>query len=185
MTPAAIVDEIEALFAAKGGESYGEAVTMFEHCLLTARTAREAGAPDPLVAACLLHDIGHLLVPPDDAYGKHAHDAIGAAWLEDRFPAAVVEPVRHHVAAKRYLCAVEPDYHAGLSAASQYTLRQQGGPMSAAEAEEFEHLAFAADAVQLRRWEDGFAKQDHGTVPEFSEFRQLLTALADPEASAP
>ena len=96
-----VVDEIEALFKSRGSESYGEKVTMFEHSLLTALTAERAGADEVLIAACLLHDIGHLLVEPDDDWGKHTHDSIGADWLSQRFALAVSEPTRHHVAAKR------------------------------------------------------------------------------------
>jgi gamma-butyrobetaine dioxygenase len=58
----------------------------------------------------------------------------------------VTEPVRLHVAAKRYLCAAEPSYFAKLSEASVYTLSVQGGPMSDAEAREFVSLPYAAPA---------------------------------------
>lgn len=181
MTSAAdVVADIEALYVSRGGEMYGEAVTMFEHSLLTAATAEAAGAPDELVAACLLHDIGHLLVEPDDEYGKHSHDEVGADWLAARFPPAVSEPTRHHVAAKRYLCAIEPVYYEVLSAASQYTLTMQGGAMSADEITDFESQPYFAHAVQLRRWEDGFAKAAGVEVPKFGRYRALLERLATP-----
>lgn len=177
-TAAGVVDEIERLYLERGSEAYGERVTMFEHSLLTAATAEAAGAADTLVAACLLHDVGHLLVEPDDEYGKHTHDEVGADWLAERFSKAVSEPTRHHVAAKRYLCAVEPGYYDELSPASQYTLSKQGGPMSEGEVRNFERLAYFADAVQLRRWEDGFAKQEAADVPDFARYRPLLERLA-------
>ena len=176
--PAAIVDEIEELYRREGDEPYGERVTMLEHMLLTAQTAERAGASDELIAACLLHDVGHLLVEPDDEYGKHTHDEIGAAWLSDRFPAVVSEPVRLHVGAKRYLCGVDPSYHDQLSAASQYTLTKQGGPMSDEEIEAFERIPHHGDAVTLRRWEDAYGKLDDTTVPSFDRYRPLLERLA-------
>ena len=85
-TATALFDEIERLYTDRGREAYGEAVTMLEHSLITAMTAQRAGATPEMVAACLLHDIGHLLVEPDDEFGKHTHDTIGANWLADRFP---------------------------------------------------------------------------------------------------
>jgi [1-hydroxy-2-(trimethylamino)ethyl]phosphonate dioxygenase len=149
-----VVGEIEALFAARGHETYGEGVTIADHCLQTAALARAAGADDALVVAALLHDIGYFLEPHARGTGDHRHDRSGGGWLAARFPAAVSEPVRLHVAAKRYLCAVERDYFGLLSAASKHTLARQGGPMSAAEAAEFARHSFLDRAVRLRRWDD-------------------------------
>ena len=174
---ASVVDEIESLYLTQGDEPHGEKVSMFQHSLLTARKAEQAGASNELIAACLLHDVGHLLVEPDDEYGKHTHDSIGADWLAERFPPAVSEPVRHHVAAKRYICGIDPGYHDQLSSASQYTLTKQGGPMTPGEIEAFERLEYHKDALQLRRWEDGFGKIDDEVAPEFSRFRPLLEKL--------
>ena len=150
---------------------------MLKHSLLTVQAAEQAGADDELIAASLLHDIGHLLVEPDDEYGKHTHDSIGAAWLAERFPPAVSEPTRHHVAAKRYLCAIDPDYHDRLSPASQYTLTKQGGPMTPGELAAFEQLDHQPEAAQLRRWEDAFGKLDDAAIPPFAHYRSLLERL--------
>lgn len=177
LDPTAVVDEIEALYESRGGASYGERVTMFEHSLLTALAAEQAGAGEMLVAACLLHDVGHLLVEPDDEWGKHTHDSIGADWLAQRFALAVSEPIRHHVAAKRYLCVIDPGYHDQLSPASQYTLTKQGGPMTPEEVSAFEQLEYRDEAVQLRRWEDAFGKLAAATIPSFSRYRPLLEKL--------
>jgi len=148
------VAEIEALFAEHGGESYGEGVTMLAHMLQAAALAESEGAGEPLVIAALLHDVGHFLQPTDDSFGYHRHDRSGGDWLARRFPPEVSEPVRLHVAAKRYLCAVEKDYFGKLSAASVYTLSQQGGPMSDAEAKAFASSPHHRSAVRLRRWDD-------------------------------
>ena len=165
--------EIAALFARRGAEAYfGEQVSMLEHGLQAAHFASIDGASPSLVVAALLHDVGHLLeaVPDDIADWRQdaQHEAVGSAWLARHFDADVWEPVALHVAAKRYLCATDPAYHAQLSSASVHTLRLQGGPMPAAEVSAFERHGFFREAVRLRRWDDrgkiaGFATQglDH------------------------
>ena len=138
-----VAGEILAIYAARGTEAYfGEPVSMTEHALQTAQFAQQAGAPQPLLLAALLHDIGHLLelLPADigDWTSDAHHETLGARWLAARLPAEISEPVRLHVAAKRYLCATDAGYLAKLSAASVHTLKLQGGPMPPAEVRQFE-----------------------------------------------
>ncbi len=171
-----VVEEIEALYARHGGESYGEGVTMLQHALQTAALAAAEGAEDSLVVAALLHDIGHFLQPTDDSYGYHKHDRSGGEWLAQCFGPAVSEPVRLHVAAKRYLCATEPDYLGRLSAASVHSLGKQGGPMSVMEAAAFAASPHAEAAVRLRRWDDG-GKLDGLRVPDLPHYRQRIARL--------
>ena len=169
------------LFAFEGGQEYfGEPVTQAEHMLQAAARARLASAPPPLIAAALLHDIGHFLGPVSGADlmagTDNRHRDVAADWLAEWFPPAVTEPVRLHVAAKRYLCAVEPRYLAELSEASRFTLTVQGGPMSATEVGGFEALPYAQDAVRLRRWDE--ATKDPSATPEpFDFYRPLLGRL--------
>ncbi|MFH9350219.1 phosphonate degradation HD-domain oxygenase [Kitasatospora sp. NPDC017646] len=177
----AALDELAELFAGEGaGEYLGEAVTTAEHMLQAAAAAEAAGAPDHLVAAALLHDVGHFrgtLHGRDLMRGlDNHHSDSGADWLARWFGPEVTEPVRLHVAAKRYLCAVEPGYRAGLSAASEYTLTVQGGPMDDHEAAAFARLPGAADAVTVRRWDDQ-AKEPNTTTSTFDHYRPLLAAL--------
>ncbi len=174
-----VVEEIESLFARHGGESYGEGVTMLEHSLQTAALAQAAGADDSLVVAALLHDIGHFLQPTDDSFGYHKHDRSGGEWLARRFGPAVSEPVRLHVAAKRYLCATEADYFGRLSVASVHSLGRQGGPMSAAEVAAFAALPHAEAAMRLRRWDDG-GKVDSLHVPDLLTYRGRIAPLSLP-----
>ena len=170
-------DEFEALMAGRDDQIYGEQLTIPQHSLLTAAAAEDHGLADALVAACLLHDVGHFLDEPDDPYGVHAHDRSGGRWVAARFGPAVAEPVRLHVAAKRYLCAQDTAYDDRLSPASRYTLAKQGGPMSPTDAAVFEAEPFAADAVVLRKLEDEFGKRRGVEIPPLAHFRPLLTEL--------
>jgi gamma-butyrobetaine dioxygenase len=166
------VEAIAELFAGPGARDYlGETVTIGEHMRQAGALAEAAGAPAPLVAAALLHDVGHLRQETDARHG----DA-GARWLGRWFGEAVTEPVRLHVAAKRYLCAAEPGYWGLLSPESVRTLALQGGPMSAEQAAAFEALPYARDALAVRRWDDE-AKDPSLTPPEFAHFAPLLGGL--------
>ncbi|MFD5509356.1 TauD/TfdA family dioxygenase [Streptomyces sp. NPDC127051] len=175
------LDELAELFAGEGAGVYlGERVTMAEHMLQTAARAERAGAPDALVAAALLHDIGHFQGPVSGtelmAGTDNRHSHTGADRLAGWFGPEVTEPIRLHVAAKRYLCAVEPEYLGRLSEASVYTLQVQGGPMSASEAAAYETDPYAADGVAVRRWDDE-GKDPEVSAPGFTHFRPLLAAL--------
>ncbi|WP_037973869.1 TauD/TfdA family dioxygenase [Streptomyces sp. NRRL WC-3742] len=177
----AALDAIADLFAGEGaGEYLGEEVTMAEHMLQAAAAAEAAGAEPHLVAAALLHDTGHFhgaLHGRDLMEGQdNRHSDTGADWLARWFGPEVTEPVRLHVAAKRYLCAVEPGYRERLSEASEYTLRVQGGPMGPEEAAAFAELPGAADAVAVRRWDEQ-AKTAGAETPGFDHYRPLLAAL--------
>lgn len=172
-----VVAELAELMADRGRQNYGEKITIAEHCLLTAAAAAEQGESDTLVAACLLHDVGHFLDEPDDDYGIHSHGDLGGDWVAERFGPEVSEPVRLHVEAKRYLCAMELDYHDTLSPASQYTLAKQGGPMSREEADRFIAGPYAKDALRLRRCEDERGKRADIEIPQLWSFRPLLERL--------
>ena len=144
-----IVEEILELFAARGAAAYhGEAVSQEEHALQAAELAEREGAPDALVVAALLHDVGHLLDGQDEDLAVRGvdgrHEEEGCAWLSRHFGPEVTEPIRLHVAAKRYLCAVDPSYLAGLSPASRLSLKLQGGPMNPDEVAAFEANASSA-----------------------------------------
>jgi [1-hydroxy-2-(trimethylamino)ethyl]phosphonate dioxygenase len=172
-----IVDEIFALYARRGGATYGEGVTQSEHALQSAWLAEKEGASAELIAAALLHDIGHLLhVLPEDIAEQGIdtrHESLASAWLSQHFGPDVTEPVRLHVAAKRYLCAIEPGYFDALSEASKLSLKLQGGPMSDEEAEAFESNPACQPAVRLRRWDEA-AKQAGLSTPTFKHFAMYV-----------
>ncbi|MEZ5657248.1 MAG: HD domain-containing protein [Burkholderiaceae bacterium] len=170
---------IVTLFAMHGMRHYSgeraEAVTALEHSLQCATLAQQDGASAGLILAALLHDIGHMTRRSESIRDDvdDLHELIGARMLSRELPPSVTEPVRLHVAAKRYLCAVDPAYMAGLSPASVHSLSLQGGPMSGAEIERYKGEAYAEDGLRLRRWDD-LAKTPGRATPPLEHFLALL-----------
>ena len=184
--PSDILERIEHWFALHGATSYEgqrrESVSALDHALQCAQLAEDARAEAPLVVAALLHDVGHFVAI--DEIGAMAdvddvHELRGVALLVRDFPPAVVEPIRLHVAAKRYLTAVEPAYLRGLSPASVHSLAQQGGPYKGEEIACFEALPFAEDAVRLRRWDD-LAKTPGRETPRLDYYLAVLDEVRAP-----
>ena len=173
------LEEIRAAFARRGVETYGEGVSQLEHALQCALCAERDGAGPALIAATLLHDIGHLIhdLPTDIAdQGIDAqHESLGSAWLSRHFGPDVTEPVRLHVAAKRYLATTERGYFELLSPASVQSLQLQGGLMSAQERADFAAERFAEQAVKLRRWDDE-GKVVGMATPGLDHFESYLAA---------
>ncbi len=191
MTAADTIAQIEDLFARYGESVYDgartEPVTARAHALQCAHLAEAGGAAAPLVAAALLHDIGHFLMPADgscaaDDGTDDRHEALGAAWLRLSFPAAVTEPIRLHVDAKRYLVAADPGHVATLSPASVHSLALQGGPMDVEQRRAFEARPFAEQALKLRRWDEA-AKEPalfsilSGDASGIEQYRELLRSV--------
>jgi [1-hydroxy-2-(trimethylamino)ethyl]phosphonate dioxygenase len=183
MNGGALIDEIFRVFREQGESQYlGEEVSLTEHMLQAAAAAEREGAPAKLVAAALLHDYGHFIhTLPEDA-AEHGidtrHEEVAFAFVEQHFGREVAEPIRMHVAAKRYLCAVEPSYLGELSPASIHSLELQGGPYGAEEVDAFEASPFAEDAVRLRRWDDA-AKSPGLGVPGLEHYRAALQSALD------
>ncbi|MGF1628101.1 MAG: phosphonate degradation HD-domain oxygenase [Kiloniellaceae bacterium] len=172
------VDHLLGLLAELGNDRYGgEDVSQLTHALQCATFAQQSGASDSLVAAALLHDIGHLVNPKDEGATLRgidaAHEKVGAAYLARWFGPAVTAPVAQHVAAKRYLCHAEDGYFAQLSDESVRSLQVQGGPYSAEEAKAFLTRPYAEAAVALRRW-DELAKDPEMRTPRLEDFRPVL-----------
>ena len=177
-----IVEDILRLFERRGASAYhGEAVSQSEHGLQAAELAEKEGAPASLIVAALLHDVGHLLDGQDEDLAQRGidghHEEAGSRWLARNFGPEVVEPIRLHVAAKRYLCSVDPAYLDGLSPASRLSLAVQGGPMSDEERNEFESNPYYREAIRLRHWDDT-AKVPGLEVPGLEHYRDRLAATA-------
>lgn len=177
-----LIARLRQMIGAKGGDLYGgEAITQEQHALQCAQLAEDAGAAKPLIAAALLHDIGHLLEHDFEAALEREedrfHENMGDAFLKQWFGPDVTEPVRLHVASKRYLCATDPDYFAKLSPASVHTLRIQGGPMSAEEVKEFETNDNYREAVRLRVWDD-LGKDPEMKTDSLDHFLDIVREVA-------
>jgi phosphonate degradation associated HDIG domain protein len=182
------MNELFALYASPAAlRTYDEDVTELDHALQAAAMAQAERAADHLVAAALLHDVGHLVSDDnvtldDDLTEDFHHERVGARYLTRWFGPEVTAPVALHVAAKRYLCAAEPGYLHDLSPSSTRSLALQGGPMSPAEVKAFERLPHREAATLVRRWDDR-AKVAGLAVAGLDAYRSLLARLAGPTAS--
>lgn len=176
----AVAERIISLFRDRGDAAYlGEPVSQTEHAVQTAAVAESRGAAPALVVAALLHDLGHLVHGMADDSADigidTVHEEAGAAWLAPWFPPEVTEPIRLHVAAKRYLCAVDADYLGQLSPASVHSLQLQGGPLTRRDVAAFEAMPHAMDAVELRRCDD-IGKCPDLVIPPIEHYGALLAA---------
>lgn len=166
------IDRIVQLFEMRGAERHGaEPVSPMEHALQCATLAAAAGESAELITASLLHDLGHLLYGHGENYlddgVDDSHQYVVLRHLQGLFPDPVLQPIRLHVDAKRYLCAMEPGYRDTLSPASKRSLELQGGVLTRDEADYFIALPYARDAVQLRRWDDLAKVPGRPTPPLF------------------
>jgi phosphonate degradation associated HDIG domain protein len=195
------LDDIALLFARHGASQYsGEPVTQLEHALQTAHLAEQSGADDALVTACLLHDLGHLLSDSGRGVGEmptlrgvgdtptlrgidDTHQYVALPFLRGLLPATVLDAIKLHVDAKRYLCHANPAYFARLSDDSKRSLALQGGVFDAAQAAAFLAQGGARDAVMLRQWDD-LAKQAELGTPSLAHFLERAARCALPAAQA-
>lgn len=178
------LSEVVSLLERRGQNQYGmEAINQLEHALQCADLAEKAGETTETVVASLLHDLGHLLAAEREGAKEHnteqddLHQFMALPFLRGLFTDAVLEPIRLHVDAKRYLCLIEPSYWASLSPASQHSLEQQGGVFTEAQGQVFMLQPFAAEAVRLRRYDD-LAKVPAKVVPDLAHYNAHLQQVA-------
>ncbi|BCQ26007.1 HD domain-containing protein [Caballeronia sp. NK8] len=176
------LDDIRHLFDQHGSIAYsGEPVTQLQHALQSATLAEQAGASRELIVAALLHDLGHLLnlqgETPTERDVDDLHQYFALPFLRPLFSPAVLEPIRLHVDAKRCLCAIDPSYHARLSADSVRSLRLQGGMFDDEAARAFLAKPYAQDAIALRRWDDE-AKDAQRVTPGLAYFMEMAASVA-------
>ena len=183
MSPVSI-ESILSMYSTWGNETYDEDITQLAHALQCAALAKHEGSSEELIAAALLHDIGHLFEIErrngPDYSADLRHELTGSEYLSELFPPAVTAPIAMHVEAKRYLAANEAGYFDALSRGSQRSLNVQGGPFTAAETARFMELEASADAIKLRRWDD-FGKVIGLDVPDFDTWIPLLLRVTSAE----
>lgn len=178
-----IVAFLGDIFERCGDAEYlGEPVTMAQHMLQGATLAEQNGLDEDIIVGALLHDIGHFTsefgtFSMEDTEDRH-HEEAGAEVLARFFPSVITDCVRHHVAAKRYLCATKPDYFNRLSEASIHSLNLQGGPMSAEEVADFEKNANLKKIIQVR-YLDEAGKQPDMETPDFWHFAPMVQRIVD------
>lgn len=177
------IDEIEDLLLRKGAKQYGrEPVSQLDHALQCAHLAEVQGESQPIIAAALLHDVGHLLEKEvADADGPNPnlddlHQYIAIPFLRGTFSDNVLEPIRLHVDAKRYLCHMDPNYLATLSPASVRSLQLQGGVFDREQAILFMRSPHAGAAVRLRRYDD-LAKVPSARTPSLGHYVEQLRQM--------
>lgn len=177
--------DVTELLHSQGQKQYGgESVSQLEHALQCASLAEQSNESDSTIIAALLHDIGHLLsagkglsAPAPTVEGDDLHQYIALPFLRNILPDAVLEPIKLHVDAKRYLCAVDQTYWSTLSDASKKSLVLQGGIYSEEQAREFETRRFAQESARLRRYDD-CAKTPGTLTPPLSHYLEILHSVA-------
>ena len=174
-------DTIFDLMSNRGTGRYGlSAVTQLEHALQSAGLAHQRQLGDALVIAALMHDVGHLVVGEDVNLAAEGiddlHEEAAAKVLAGIYGPEVAEPVRLHVAAKRYLCGANPGYYGKLSQDSKDSLALQGGPMTADELADFDRLEHRAAALALRIIDDE-AKVEGLATPSLETYRRIAARL--------
>jgi phosphonate degradation associated HDIG domain protein len=178
------VDEIARLLRVRGDQQYGrEAVSQLAHALQCAYLAEQAGETRPTIVAALLHDLGHLVAAEhaqrggQDPRGDDLHQHLAIPLLRGLLPASVLQPIRLHVDAKRYLCCTEAGYWETLSPVSKRSLEFQGGAFSSDQAEAFLAQPFSHEAVRLRRYDDQ-AKVVGQATPPLEQYLKMVAELA-------
>ena len=171
-----IIEKIISNFKNNKSLYIGENVTIAEHMIQSAMVAEKTKSKDNLICSCLLHDYGHFIVDDPDGLVKNnqdgKHEDIGYEYLKNFFKKDIVEPIKHHVLAKRYL-ARDKKYYNRLSEASKVSLKLQGGVLSNKEAKIFEKDEFFKDSIKLRKFDEA-AKKIGVNIKDISEYKNLL-----------
>ena len=173
-----IIDQIIDNYSNNKSLYIGEKITISEHMIQSAMIAENAKSSSNLICSCLLHDYGHfILEDPDKLVRKKIdgkHEEIGYEYLKKFFKKEVVEPIKYHVVAKRYL-AKDKKYYNSLSDASKISLKLQGGVLNKKESKEFEKKDFFKNSIKLRKF-DEVAKRTDIKMKSIIEYKNLLNS---------
>jgi predicted HD phosphohydrolase len=173
-----IIDKIISNFTNNKSLYIGEKITISEHMIQTAMIAEKAKCNDDLICSCLLHDYGHFIIEDPDELVKNNkdgnHESIGFEYLKNFFKEQVVEPIKYHVLAKRYL-ARNKKYYNHLSDASKISLKLQGGILNKKESNQFEKISYFKSAIKLRKF-DELAKKTNIKIKSINDYKDLLNS---------
>ena len=173
-----VVDKIITNFINNKSLYIGEKVTMSEHMIQTAMLAEKAKCNDDLICSCLLHDYGHFILENPDELVKEnldgKHEDIGYEYLKNIFKKEIIEPIKYHVQAKRYL-ARDEKYFNLLSEASKISLKLQGGVLNDGESVKFEVQDYFKSTILLRKFDEAAKKTDI-KMKSIYDYKKLLTS---------
>ena len=171
-----ILDKIISNFKNNKSLYIGEKITMAEHMIQSAMLAEKAKSNNDIVCSCLLHDYGHFIIEDPDKLVKNKkdgeHERIGYEYLKKFFNKEIVEPIKYHVIAKRYL-AREIKYFNFLSEASKTSLKLQGGPLNSKKSKEFEKKDYFKNSVLVRKFDEAAKKTDM-KMKSIDDYKSLL-----------
>ena len=171
-----ILDKIISNFKNNKSLYIGEKLTMSDHMIQSAMLAEKAKSNDNLVCSCLLHDYGHFII--EDPYSlvnnnkDGEHETIGYEYLKKFFNKEIVEPIKYHVLAKRYL-ARNKKYFNFLSEASKKSLKLQGGILNDDESKEFKKKKYFKNSILVRKF-DEVAKKTNIRMKSIDSYKSLL-----------
>ena len=173
-----ILDKIISNFKNSISLYIGEKITMSEHMIQSAMLAEKAKSKDDLVCSCLLHDYGHFIIADPDKLVENEkdgeHESIGYEYFKNFFKKEIVEPIKYHVLAKRYL-ARNKKYFNLLSEASKISLKLQGGILNQKESKEFEKKEYFKNSILLRKFDEA-AKKINIKIKSIDEYKSLLNS---------
>tara|TARA_B100001250_G_scaffold339731_1_gene307192 strand:- start:326 stop:862 length:537 start_codon:yes stop_codon:yes gene_type:complete len=171
-----ILDKIISNFKNNKSLYIGEKLTMSEHMIQSAMLAEKAKCNDNLICSCLLHDYGHFLIDNPDNLVKNnkdgEHENIGYEYLKQFFKKEIVEPIRYHVLAKRYLSR-NKKYFNFLSEASKISLKLQGGILNDNQSKEFKKKQYFKNSILVRKFDEA-AKKTNMKMKTIDSYTFLL-----------
>ena len=171
-----ILDKIISNFKNNKSLYIGENLTISDHMIQSAMLAEKAKCNDSLVCSCLLHDYGHFIIENPDNLVKNnedgEHESIGYEYLKTFFNKEIVEPIKYHVLAKRYLTR-DKKYFNFLSEASKISLKLQGGVLSDKESKKFEKKEYFKNSVLVRKFDEA-AKKTNIKMKLIDIYKSLL-----------
>jgi len=173
-----IIDKIISNFINNKSLYIGEKITISEHMIQSAMLAEKSKSNNDLICSCLLHDYGHFIIDDPDELVKNDkdgyHESVGYEYLKSFFKKEIVEPIKYHVLAKKYL-ARNKKYYNLLSDASKISLKLQGGILNKKESNEFEKMPFFKNTIKLRKF-DELAKKTNIKIKSINDYKDLLSS---------